>query len=188
MAPKLRRRDFLRGSVALVAGYGLVKGGVRGWAWSSAPPPATPLQHLPPRLAATVRMAALNLIGPAGEIAFATGRWDPVADVDRLLGVLAPDQVQLLCVGMGLLEEWTWGLRGFSEQGRKAQRARLEAWRESDLALHRSVWGFLHAGTALSFSTCQAGWDRMGYPGPCVGEGGRKPGQSVRFDWDPVVP
>ncbi|MCB9664934.1 MAG: hypothetical protein H6732_12535 [Alphaproteobacteria bacterium] len=188
MSPPLRRRDFLTLGVAGVAGLAGLKAGGR-WLLGVTPPalPLPSLVHLSARQAATVTAAALAMVGPHGEAAYAEGRWEPAADVDALLGRLAADQRDQLGLALILFEEWTPGLSGFSSWDREAQRARLAAWRTSRLGLHRGVWGFLHAACCSSFSGSEAGWETMAYPGPCVGTA-RPPGQTATFAWDEVVP
>ena len=108
--------------------------------------------------------------------------------VDGMFGNLAPDQRQALGMGIHLLEEWTVGLTGFSRLSRDNQVAFLAGWRTSRLALHRTVWGALHAMTVSSFAAVEAGSKTlMGHPGPCVGTG-RPPGQTALFVWDEAVP
>lgn len=192
--PPLRRRDLLKGVVALVAGYGALKAGVR---LLRGPAPAyierdpARLEVLSPALEAVVTAAALAFNGAPGDAAYHDQGWDPALDVDRLMRNLAPDQVTLLAVGMRLFEEWTPGLTGFSGMPLQAQVEKLAAWRTGPLALQRSVWGFLHAACCSSFAGHAAGWALVGYPGPCVPgpDGpGRMPGQSARFTWDEIVP
>lgn len=193
-SPPLRRRDLLRGAVALVAGYAVLKAGVRVFGGPTTPAltrdPAR-LRVLTPALEAVVTAAALAFNGDPGEEAYAAGSWDPAADVDALLSALAPDQAGLLCVAIRLFEEWTPGLTGFSGLDRADQVAKLAAWRTGRLALQRSVWGFLHAASTSSFAGSDAGWALVGYPGPCVPGPrgpGRMPGQRARFTWDESVP
>ncbi len=187
---RLRRRDFLALSVVGVGGAALIKVGGR-WVIGASDPPGSPdlsgLLHLSQRQARIVTAAALAMVGPAAEEAFVQGKWSPARGVDDLLGRLASDQRSQLGVALHLLEEWTVGLRGFSSWSREDQRALLARWRTSSLGLHRSVWGFLHAATASTFSGSEAGWEVMGYPGPCVGLG-RSPGQTAIFEWDERVP
>lgn len=188
MTRRLRRRDFLAASVLGVGALAAFKVGGRWAIGVAAPGRATPaLPHLSARHAATVTAAALALVGPRGEAAYAAGRWDPATDVDGLLARLPADQRDQLVLALTLFEEWTLGLTGFSSWDRATQRATLAAWRTSRLGLQRSVWGFLHAACASSFSGCEAGWEAMAYPGPCVSTG-RPPGQTVAFDWDEAVP
>lgn len=190
----LRRRDFLKAAVLAAGAYATVKIGVRLFVG-----PSPPLrQHDPQRLAvlstrqeAIVTAVALAMVGPAAEMAYEGERWDPAAGVDRLLAGMALDQQQRLGLALHLLEEWTPGLVGFSGLDRPDQRAMLHRWSTSGLELQRSVWGFLHAATCSSFSAVEAGWEVMGYPGPCVAGqagAGRPPGQTARFQWDEVVP
>ena len=193
-SPTLRRRDLLKGTVALVAGYGALKAGVR---LLRGPAPAlierdpARLTVLSPALEAVVTAAALAFNGAVGEAAYHDQGWDPAADVDALMAHLAADQVRLLTIGIRLFEEWTPGLTGFSGLPTSAQVQKLAAWRTGDLALQRSVWGFLHAACCSSFAGHAAGWALVGYPGPCVPGAhgpGRMPGQSTTFTWDEVVP
>lgn len=159
------------------------------WALGVAAPgrPLPVLTHLAPRQAATVTAAALAMVGPRGEAAYNAGRWEPVADVDALLGRLPADQRDQLTLALTLFEEWTVGLSGFSSWDRATQQQTLAAWRTSRLGLQRSVWGFLHAACCSSFSGSDAGWEAMAYPGPNVGTD-RPPGQTIPFDWDEAVP
>lgn len=185
----LRRRDFLALTVLGVGGLAAVKVCGRllvGAADPAFPPGPAPLQHLSPRQAAIATAAALAMVGPAAEAAYLAKRWQPAAGVDGLLDLLYPDQRALIGLGLNLLEEWTLGLRGFSSWDRPTQRAFLDDWRTSPLGLKRSIWGFLHAATCSSFSGTEAGWELVGYPGPCVGR--RAPGQSALVDWDEAVP
>jgi hypothetical protein len=188
MTRPLRRRDFLVGSVTAVATLAAVKAGGRWLVGVPAPSrPPGPLAHLDARRANTVVAAALAMVGPRGEAAYEAGRWDPAADVDRLLGGLAAEPRAQLLLALVLFEEWTLGISGFSSWDRARQRATLAAWRTSRLGLQRSVWGFLHAACCSSFSGIEAGWEAMGYPGPFVGTE-RAPGQTVAFTWDEAVP
>lgn len=188
MTRPLRRRDFLAATVLGVAGLAALKVGGRWFVGVPAPSrPLPALTHLDAWRAGTVVAAALAMVGPRGEAAYEAGRWDPAADVDRLLGGLAADQRDQLLLALRLFEEWTVGLDGFSSWDRETQRSTLAAWRTSRLGLQRSVWSFLHAACGSSFSGIEAGWEAMDYPGPCVGTG-RAPGQSAAFDWDEAVP
>lgn len=188
MTRPLRRRDFLAAAVLGVAGLAALKVGGRWLVGVPAPARALPaLTHLDARRAATVTAAALALVGPRGQAAYEAGRWDPAADVDALLGRLHADTRDQLLLGLVLFEEWTWGLSGFSSWDRTTQVATLAAWRTSGLALQRGIWGFLHAACCSSFSGVEAGWEAMGYPGPCVGTA-RAPGQTAAFAWDEAVP
>ena len=86
-SPTLRRRDLLKGTVALVAGYGALKAGVR---LLRGPAPAlierdpARLTVLSPALEAVVTAAALAFNGAVGEAAYHDQGWDPAADVDAL--------------------------------------------------------------------------------------------------------
>lgn len=190
----LRRRDLLKGAVALVAAYGALKAGVR---LLRGPAPAL-IERSPARLTvlsgaldAVVTAAAIAFNGLPGEAAYHDQGWDPAADVDALLGRVAPDQARLLCVAIRLLEEWTPGLTGFSGLSHEAQVEKLAAWRVSGLALQRSVWSFLHAACCSSFAGHAAGWALVDYPGPCVpgpSGPGRTPGQTAAYLWDEAVP
>lgn len=189
--PTLSRRQIFAACASALGGLAAAKAGVRWLRQPAAPPRAVPLAHLGPSSEAVITAAALVLIGPAGVAAHAAGRWDPAADTDALLGLLAPDQRQLVLVGVHLLQEWSWGASGFTDVDPEAQAAWLDGWRTSGLALHRGVWGFLHAAAASSFSGVDDGWARMGFPGPCVAGArgaGRSPGQAAAFVWDEVVP
>ena len=167
---RLRRRDFLALSVLGMGGLIGVKVGGRYLVGVQAPVRALPaLTHLSTRHAATITAAALAMVGPAAEAAYGAGVWDPAADVDNLMGRLAQDQRSQLAIGLTLFEEWTLGLSGFSAWSREAQRAHLARWRTSSLAVHRSIWGFLHAACCSSFSGTEAGWQVMDYPGPTRG-------------------
>lgn len=184
----LRRRDFLALSALGVGGLAALKVGGRWAIGVTSPARLVPaLSHLSARQAAIVTAAALAMVGPRGEAAYAAGAWDPAGDTDALLGRLAADQRDQLGLALHLFEEWTWGLTGFTSWSRAEQRATLAAWRTSRLGLKKSVWGFLHAATCSSFSGTPAGWAAMAYPGPCVGTG-RPPGQTASFDWDEAVP
>lgn len=188
--PRFRRRDFLRLGALALAAYGLGKTGLalRG---SSALADTPSLRFLSAKQAAIVAAAAAGIVGPAGAAALAQGAWNPAADVDDMLGRMAPDQRGMLGVALHLFENATWGLRGFTALSPERQIAHLAAWQTSGLALKRSIWGFLHAATATSFASTEAGWRVMGYPGPCVAAGGsqgRAPGQSALYAWDEKVP
>lgn len=190
----IRRRDLLKVPVGLVGAYALLKLGVRGVV-GPAPPPGgdivASLEHLSPRQARIVTAAALAMVGPSAEAAFLSGRWKPAQDFDRLLSGMAPDQRAVVGIGLQLFEEWTWGMKGFSGSTREVQLAQLAKWRSSGLAIQRSIWGVLHAATCSSFSGTEAGWEVMGYPGPCLAQAtrpGRPPGQSAVFEWDERVP
>jgi len=190
----LRRRDFLKLGVAGLGGYALLKVGVRGGLGSNPPVGvALPdgLKHLETRHAAILCAGALAMVGPSGQAAYHAGRWQPARDADRMIGAMYEDQRGLVRTALNLFEESTWGMTGFSGLDEQAQQRHLASWRSSSLGLKRSVWGMLHAMTCSSFSGTPAGWDVMGYPGPCLKSAefpGRPPGQSVTFEWDERVP
>ncbi len=186
--PDFSRRQLFALPVLAAGGLAAAKVGGRWLLGAEGPSrPLPELTHLSPRQAAIVTAAALAMVGPAAEAAYEAGRWEPARDVDGLLGRLAADQRTTVGVGIHLLEEWTLGMRGFSSWDRATQRSTLTAWRTSGLALHRSVWGFLHAATCSSFSGSEAGWELAGYPGPLVGSS-RPPGQSATLEWGEGVP
>ena len=193
-APHFRRRDFLKWSVGAVAGYGLVKAGLAaaiGPQRQSRLLLATRLKVLSPKQESIVTAVALAITGPAAKSAYEKGAWDPAFEVDGLLSRLPQDQRTMLGVAMHLFENWNWGLTGFTRLSPEEQLAYLAAWRTSSIALKRTTYGFLHAATAAAFSSVDAGWSAMDYPGPCVPSGkytGRAPGQSTYFEWDPRVP
>lgn len=190
----LRRRDLLR---ALAGGAGLlalVKVGGRAVIGPALPARALDparLTTLSPRQEAIVTAAALAMVGTPGRAAYAAGDWDPALAFDAMLGEMPRDQRKLAGVSLHLLEEWGWGLSGFSSLAPDEAEARLAAWRTSDLALHRTVWALLHALCTAPFASSEAGLAALGHPGPCVaspGHPGRPPGQSALFEWDPLVP
>lgn len=188
---RLRRRDFLLAGVAGLGGLAAIKVGGR-LLWGAAVPevsyPADRLVHLSRRQEAVLVAVALAMVGPSAEQAYLSGAWDPAAHVDKTFDKLAPDQRLAFGMGIHLLEEWTWGLTGFSGRTREQQVAFLASWRTSSLALHRTIWGVLHSATSSSFAAVEAGSrGLMGHPGPCVGTG-RAPGQTARFTWDEGVP
>jgi hypothetical protein len=188
--PRLRRRDFLALSVLGVGGLAVLKIGGRlvvGAADPALSIDAGTLQHLSQRQAAIVTAASHAMLGDASEAAYMAGRWSPASEIDALMGNLPQSQRAQIGLGLNLLEEWTWGLRGFSSWDRGTQRAFLDGWRTSSLAVHRSIWGFLHLACAAGFSGTEAGWEVMDYPGPCVGTN-RSPGQTAHFEWDEAVP
>lgn len=188
--PRLRRRDFLKFGALAVGAYGLGKAGLAMLGGDAPARPAT-LAHLSPKQAAIVTAAAAVIVGAAGRAALAQSLWNPAADVDGMLERMAPDQRAMLGVGLHLVENATWGLRGFTSFSFERQAAHLDAWRTSGVALKRGIWGFLHAATATSFASTAAGWKAMGYPGPCLassGAPGRPPGQSAAYTWDEKVP
>lgn len=195
---RLRRRDLVLGSgllaAALVAGK-LVGRGVVGVPFPEAPTDSAfrldGLRHLDAVHAATVAHAARHMLGTPGRAALRDGHWQPLPDIDALIGVLAPDQQRSLRIGLRLFEESTWGPRGFSALGESGQARQLAVWQRSRLGLRRSVWGFLYAGLASSFAQSPAGWAHMGYEGPNRSDGnwpGRPPGQSAAFVWAEAVP
>lgn len=188
----MKRRDVLKGGLALAGLLALTKGAGRLLIGAADPVfPLPPLKHLSPRQAAIVQAAAIAFVGPNAESDLLAGAWDPVTDFESLIGAMAPDQRDLAATGLHLFEEWTLGLTGFSGRDREDQLAILEAWRTSDNPLQLSIWGLLHAATTSSYGQTQAAWDRIGYPGPCVpsaGHAGRPPGQRAAFTWDEVVP
>lgn len=194
-APRsLRRRDLLKVGAVGLFGLAALRVAARAVAGTAPPPishdPAR-LKLLSPRQEAVVTAAARVMAGPSAEAAYGAGVWDPAADIDALLGHLAPDQAKMLGFALLLLEESTWSARGFSGLERAEQEQVLLAWSSSGLALKRSVWGFLHSAAASSWSGSQAGWALLGYPGPCrpgPAGPGRQPGQLARFSWDEVVP
>jgi len=190
----LRRRDFLKGGIALVGIYATLKG-IWWVADDPNPPPVVHdparLKHLDPKLEAIVTAACVVMVGPAGVAAYKQRQWDPAKAMDDTLDALAPDQVGLLKVGFWLFQEWTFGFRGFTDVPREIQAMRLAAWRRSRLGVHNSIWNVLHGVAVSSFGGVQAGWDLMGYPGPCVaseGNPGRPPGQTASFTYDEAVP
>lgn len=188
--PRLRRRDFLKFGALALGAYGLGKAGF-GLLGGPAPAHREKLSHLSPKQAAIVTAAAGAIVGAAGRQALTQGAWSPAADVDEMLDRMAPDQRGMLGIGLHLVENATWGLRGFTSLPPERQEAHLDAWRTSGVALKRGIWGFLHAATATSFASTGAGWKAMGYPGPCVaanGAPGRPPGQSAAYTWDEKVP
>jgi hypothetical protein len=189
-----RRRDLLLALGSLGGLLAATKLGGR-LLIGSAPPPRptdpTRLRHLQPTHEAILTAIALAMTGPAAEAAYLQGRWDPAAAFDRTLDLLSPDQASQLLLALRLVEEWTWGLTGFSGLPREAQLDRLAAWQTSSLAVQRSIWGVMHALCCSSFSGTEAGWELMHYPGPCVaqpGSPGRAPGQSAPYAWDEAVP
>lgn len=190
----LRRRDFLKIGVIALGSYALLKAGARAVVGSKAPPGAplpSGLKHLQPRHAAILSAAAIAMAGPAAETAYREGRWQPAADADGMLEQMYADQRGLVRMALNLLEESTWGMSGFTGLDAQAQQRHLAAWRSSSLAMKRSVWGLLHALGCSSFSGTPAGWEVMGYPGPCLKSAqyaGRAAGQSVTFEWDALVP
>lgn len=187
--PKLRRRDFLKLGALALGAYGLGKTGFSLLARVPAPP--RKLAHLSAKQAAIVTDAAAVIVGAAGRAALAQGAWNPAADVDAMLGRMAPDQRAMLGVALHLVENATWGLRGFTRLSLERQTAYLAGWQTSGVALKRGIWGFLHAATATSFASTEAGWRAMAYPGPCIAAAafpGRPPGQSAFYDWDEKVP
>lgn len=152
------------------------------------PLPAERLQYMSTRHEAIVVAVALAMLGDSAEAAYLEGRWDPAGHVDGMLGDLAPDRRRDLKLGILLLEEWTLGLTGFSRMSRDKQVAFLTGWKTSSLAVHRTIWGSLHAATVSSFTAVEAGSkDLMGHPGPCISTG-RPPGQTVAVVWDEAVP
>jgi len=190
----LRRRDFLKIGVAVLGGYALLKVSVRSVV-GSTPPAGMPLppdlKHLHARHAAIFSAAAIAMVGPAAEAAYRNGRWLPARDADAMLEQMYEDQRGLVRMALNLFEESTWGMTGFSGLGAQAQQRHLASWSSSSLAMKRSVWGMLHALGCSSFSGTSAGWEVMGYPGPCLKSAqyeGRAPGQSVTFQWDARVP
>ncbi len=189
-AHRLRRRDFLKLSALALLGYGAAK--AVPTLLSDEPDVAlVPLHYLSNRQARVVAAAAAAIVGPAGRQAIEAGAWDPAHDVDAMLMRMTAEQRRLLGVSLHLFEHATWGLTRFSRLSPEAQAAHAEAWRTSRIGLRRSIWGFLHAATASSFSSTPAGWAVMGYPGPTIpGEAhpGRAPGQTALFTWDEKVP
>lgn len=187
--PKLRRRDFLKLGALALGAYGLGKAGIGLLA--GAPGPGPTLTHLSAKQTAIVTAAAAVIVGAAGRAALEQDAWHPAADVDAMLGRMAADQRAMLGVALHLVENATWGLRGFTSLSPERQAAHLAGWQTSGVALKRGIWGFLHAATATSFASTEAGWQAMGYPGPCIaaaGSPGRAPGQSALYDWDEKVP
>lgn len=190
--PTLRRRDLLKlglGGIGLVAAVKVVGRVVVGVEPLTRTGPA--LTHLTARQAATVLAAVGPMLGTTAESARLLNQWDPAAAVDRFFDLVPPDQRALLGTALALLEEWTLGLSGFSRQDAQGRADWLEAWRTSGLAVHRSTWGFLHAALSAAWAATPLAWEAVDYPGPCVPSGlhrGRRPGQSVPFDWDPAVP
>jgi hypothetical protein len=192
--PYLHRRDFIRLSVVAVAGYGLIK---TGFAAGAGPKRLGRTLHtarlkvLGARQEAIVTRVALAITGPAAEAAYERGEWDPAYEIDGLLARLPEDQQKLLGIAIYLFENWNWGLKGFTRMPHERQAAYLAKWRTSSIALQRSTWGFLHAASVAAFSSLEAGWSVLDYPGPCVPSGkytGRAPGQTALFEWDPGVP
>ncbi len=190
----LRRRDFLKLGVVTLGGYALLKVGVRGVLGARPPAGASlpdGLKHLEKRHAAILSAAALAMVGPAAEAAYRAGRWQPARDADGMLAAMYEDQRGLVRTALNVFEESTWGMAGFSGLDAQAQQRHLASWRTSSLGLKRSVWGMLHAINCSSFSGTSAGWEIMGYPGPCLKSAefpGRSPGQSATFQWDERVP
>lgn len=187
----LRRRDFLFAGVAGLGGLAAIKVGARVL-WGNLPPelsrPTSRLSQLSARQEATVTAVALAMLGPQAKAAYLAGDWDPAGHMDGLLASFPPDQQKTVGAGIYLLEEWTFGVTGFSRLSRDKQVAFLAGWRTSSLAVHRTLWSVLHAGTVSSFSAISVGSKGvMGHPGPCVGTG-RPPGQTAQFVWDEVVP
>lgn len=190
----LRRRDLLR---ALAGGAGLLALAKVGGRALIGPKPLSKagdpsrLTHLSPRQEAIVTAVALAMMGSPGQAAYAADRWDPALAFDRTLGEMAEDQRGLAGLSLHLLEEWTWGLQGFSAQPQGEADAWLASWRTSDLALHRTVWALLHALITASFVGSEAGLSVLGHPGPCLAGAsgpGRPPGQSAPYTWDEIVP
>jgi hypothetical protein len=184
--PTLRRRDFLKWSVLGVAGYALVKGGTQAFTFE---PASGSWRNLSATQARIFAAAALAIAGPTARSLFAEKAWDPVYDFDLLLDRVPAEQRTLMLTGLSLFEHWTL-LGGFSTLPLARQIAHLDAWKNSRIALRRSVWGLLHAATAVSFGA-RSGWALMEYPGPCIASeqhDGRAPGQSAVFAWDESVP
>jgi hypothetical protein len=194
MSRPLRRRDFLKAALTVGGAVATVKLGGRWLIGTAAPErPRDPLRlrYLTPRHEGIVTAIALAMVGPAAEAACLADRWDPAAAFDASLDLLAADQASQILLALTLVEEWTWGLTGFSGLSRAQQRVKLAAWQTSTLAVQRSIWGVMHALTCSSFSGTEAGWEVMDYPGPCLRHGdrpGRAPGQTVPFVWDEAVP
>jgi len=190
----LKRRDFLKIGAVALGGYALLKAGVRVVAGPSAPVGvALPggLKHLDARHAAILSAAAVAMVGQSGEAAYRSGRWQPARDADGMIGTMYEDQRGLVRTALNLFEESTWGMTGFSGLDAAAQQRHLASWRSSSVGIKRSVWGMLHAITCSSFSGTTAGWEVMGYPGPCLASAefpGRAPGQSAKYEWDDRVP
>ncbi len=189
-APKLRRRDFLKiGALGLVA-YGAAK--ALPTALTDEPEVAhAPLQYLSNRQARVVAEAAATIVGPGTRAALESGEWDPAHDVDTMLMRMPAAQRRLLGVSLHLFEHGGWGLTPFSRLPREKQAQYADDWRTSRVGLKRSVWGFLHAAAASSFSSTAVGWGMMGYPGPTVPgktHSGRAPGQTAGYTWDERVP
>lgn len=188
----MKRRDLLKGGLALAGLLAVTKAGGR-WLIGAQQPalPLPELRYLSPRQASIVVAAACAMVGPAATEDYASGAWDPVTDFEDLIGAMAADQRDLAATGLHLFEEWTFGLTGFSGQDLATQQDILAAWRTSDNPLQLSIWGLLHAATTSSYGKTAAYWERVGYPGPCVPSGphrGRPPGQVAAFEWDEVVP
>lgn len=190
--PPLRRRQFLAaaalGSLAIVG----VKAAVSTMSSPSHEIEATPgLSYLPENLTPTVIAAAMAIVGEPGAAAYVNQGWRPERRADELLATLTPADRANAILGLRLFEHGTWSLHGFSQKAAPAQLRQLSAWRDSRLSLRRAVWGLLHGIAASSFALHRAGWDWIGYPGPCLavaGYSGRAPGQSVAFVWDARVP
>jgi hypothetical protein len=189
----LRRRDFLFATLTAGGALAAVKVVGRLAVGSSAPRhlgDPSRLTRLTPHHEAIVTAIALAMVGPAAETAYDAQRWDPAAAFDDNLGLLPADQVGQITLALTLVEEWTWGLTGFTGHSRDQQRIMLDTWKTSSLAVQRSIWGVMHALSCSSFGAIEAGWEVMQYPGPCVASSGsgRSPGQTVSFTWDEVVP
>lgn len=188
----MKRRDLLKGGLALAGLLAVTKAGGRWLIGAETPQlPLPTLRFLSERQASIVVAAACAMVGPQAEADYAAGDWDPVTDFEGLLDGMAPDQRDLAATGLHLFEEWTFGLTGFSGQDRATQLDILAAWRISDNPLQLSVWGLIHAATTSSYGKARVAWDRLGYGGPCVPSGehkGRPPGQLAAFEWDEVVP
>lgn len=191
---KLRRRDLLLALGCGVGALAAVKVGGRWWLGpdpSLSPRAGRSLNHLSGRQEVIATAIARVMVGRSGQIAIDAGTWDPAASFDRLLDSLSPDQRSTAGIALHLFEEWTPGFTSFTRAPRDEQERRLAAWATSDLALHRTVWGLLHAAFGSGFAGSRPGMQALGHLGPTVvgaGHPGRPPGQTIVYTWDELVP
>ncbi len=186
--PNLNRRDFLKAGALGLVGYSVIKAGL---SYSASAKGQATTRVLTATQAQTMRYAALRLNGQASEASLNDGIWDPVATLDEMLVSMPSDQASLIAVGLSIFEYGRLGPAPFSTLSADGQLAHLENFRMSSMGLKRGIWGILRAASSLAYCGSTAGWEALGYPGPCIPTSdhpGRAPGQTTAYVWDERVP
>lgn len=166
------RRAWLKGGLGSLALLGLGGLGLSLQSTKRAAEPDAPLKVLTPNEHAILAAVAARLCPAPGPDVPGADALGVALEADRMFEHAHPEAIDGLKTALALLESPLVGavvferVRPFTQLDPETQDAVLLAWRDSSIAVRRSVFRALSALVASIYYGDRRAWPGIGYPGP----------------------